>query len=510
VENCGFPRFHSQCLFPVIRLGSKSASLEEGRQAMRFAASWMRRFAKTLPGGSSAWNRAAMLLAALLMAWPAFYNGFPLIYPDSMTYLSDGRVVARALFLRQFSDYYGMRSFFYSLGILPLHWNITLWPVVALQCLLAAFILWLVVRSFAPRQTIPPYLVLVLLLSLFTGMSWYAALIMPDILGPLLYLSIYLLVFARDSLTRAERWTLYPIAWWAITSHATHMMLAAGLCILLALPLIFDRRGFRRRVRPLCEVAAVIALAAAAQMALHSYLYGKPSLNGDRPPFLTARVIADGPGRWYLQKNCNRLKWVLCDHLQELSGDPDQFLWGDDGIYQNLSDDDYNRLMREEIPFVLATFRAYPGEQFSRSAANFRDQLTTFGFEDLDASSWVLDQFAPVLPRARSSYVNSRQARNELPLDVLGSIQLWAVVASLAIIAVFVPLLWRRHSRRITGLGLVIVSMIAANALITGTLSMVEDRLQCRVIWMVPLLAAMCVLDWRAGRKQQPAEPVSR
>jgi len=45
-----------------------------------------------------------------------------------MTYLSDGRVVARALFLHQLSKYYGVRSFFYSLVILPFHWNICPWP----------------------------------------------------------------------------------------------------------------------------------------------------------------------------------------------------------------------------------------------------------------------------------------------------------------------------------------------------------------------------------------------
>ena len=41
----------------------------------------------------------------------------------------------------------------------------------------------------------------------------------------------------------------------------------------------------------------------AAQMALHGYLYGKPTLNGERPPYLMARIVADGPGRWYLEKN---------------------------------------------------------------------------------------------------------------------------------------------------------------------------------------------------------------
>ncbi|MGA3264241.1 MAG: hypothetical protein ABSC47_09375 [Terracidiphilus sp.] len=460
------------------------------------AESRVREFARNVKSRLSLWNGAAVFLGALFMAWPAFYNGFPLLYPDSMTYVDDGRIVARAVFLHQFSNYYGMRSFFYSLGILPLHWNLTLWPVVALQCLLAAFILWLVARSIAPRHTILSYLVLVLLLSLFTGMNWYAVLIMPDILGPLLYLSIYLLVFARETLSRRERISLYPIAWWAVTSHATHLLLAAGMCMILALLLAFDPRAYRRRLLPVLEVAAIVALAAAAQLALHGYLYGKPSLNGNRPPFLTARIIADGPGRWYLEKHCGELKWVICGHLHNLSDDPDNFLWGEDGIYQNASEDESRRLAQEELPFVLATLRAYPREQISRSAANFWGQLATFGFEDLDASSWVLDEFGQVLPRTRSSYEKSLQAQDALPLDLLTSIQFWAVMASLAVMAVFAPLLWRRHSPRIAGLSVVIVSMVIANALVTGPLSMVEERFECRVIWLVPLLAGMCVLDW--------------
>jgi hypothetical protein len=462
----------------------------------------VRDLAQCLKRPSHLWNAVAVFLGALLISWPTFFNRFPLLYPDSMTYIGDGRIVARAIFLHHFSDYYGMRSFFYSLVILPFHWNFTLWPVAALQCLLVACVLWLVVRSFAPRQTILPYLVLVLLLSLFTGMSWYSTLIMPDFLGPLLYLSFYLLVFARETLAPWERIILYLISWWAITSHTTHLLLAAGLCMILALLLAVDRRDFHHRIRPVLEVAAIVALAAASQLALYSYLYGKPSLNGEQLPFLTARIIADGPGRWYLEKHCGELKWAICNHVHNLPGDSDEFLWGADGIYQSATEDEMRRLSQEEIPFVLATLRAYPRQQFSRSAASFWGQLTNFGFDDLDASSWVLDQFATVLPRARSSYVGSLQARSVLPLDLLDSIQNWAVLASLAIITVFVPLLWRRHSPRLIGLSIIIVSIVVANALITGTVSMVEDRFECRVIWLVPLLAAICVLDWQANRKQ--------
>jgi hypothetical protein len=432
------------------------------------------------------------------MLWPAIYNGFPLLYPDSMTYLDDGRIVARAVFLHKRSGYYGMRSFFYSLGILPFHWNLTVWPVVVLQSLLMAYVLWLVMRAVVPRWRLPSYLALMLVLSATTSLSWYVTLVLPDFLGPAVYLCIFLLVFASETLSRLEKASLYLIAWWGITSHATHLLLAAGLWLLLALLTWLQKRPQLAYLRAVGSVGIVLLAAAAAQLALHGYLYGEPSLNGQRPPFLTARVIADGPGRWYLEKHCGEVKWVVCDHLKNLSSDPDNLLWGSDGLWQNLSDQDGKRLMREEMPFVLATLRTYPQEQFSRSAANFWGQLQTFGYDDLDPSSWVLDEFDTVLPAAKQSYMRSRQARNEMPLELFATIQNWTVLVSLALIAVLMPMVsFGRTAGRalLTGLSVVVFATVVANALITGTLSMVEDRLQSRIVWLVPLLAGLLVLE---------------
>lgn len=461
-------------------------------------------------GRNAVWPGAAVLLGALMLSWPAFFNGFPLLYPDSMTYLGDGRVVARALFLHQFADYYGVRSFFYSLGILPWHWNVSPWPIVALQSLLVSFTLWLVVRAFAPRHTVARYLILLVPLSLLTSVSWYAAFIMPDILGPVAYLAIFLLVFARDTLSRVERVALWLIAWWGITSHASHFVLAAGLCLLLLLFAAFEPRTFPKRIRGLGEVAAIVAIAAAAQMALHGYLYGKPSLNGERPPYLMARVIADGPGRWFLQKHCDKMQWAVCGHLQKLSDDPDDLLWATDESTEGGEDSesgiDRERMAKEEMPFVLAAVRAYPREQLQKSAANFWDQLTAFGLYGFDPSKWMLRQFDEVLPRARASYLGSRQARDALPLDMLTDIQWWTIVASLAAILTAIPLLWRRHSSRLPGLAVVVAAIVVANALVTGVLSVVDDRYECRVIWLVPMLAGICVLDWLHQREMRKEE----
>ena len=479
------------------------------------------KFAPKGLGLATAWHCAAVFLGALLLSWPALYNGFPLLYPDSMTYLDDGRIVARAVFLRDFSEYYGMRSLFYSLGILPWHWNINPWPVIYLQCLLVAWAVWLVVRSIAPRQTAPRYLALMVPVSLLTSASWYSAFLMPDILGPVAYLAIYLLAFAREGLSRTERVGLedcprgtarrrlsrtervglYLAAGWGIAAHASHFLLAAGLCVLLVVYAAFERRPFLGRLRVLGEVAAILAVVAGAQMALHGYLYGKPSLNGERPPYLMARVIADGPGRWYLEGHCEKAQWAVCGHLQELSGDSDEFLWGEEGGYEAFSDGERARLKQEEMPLVLATARAYPREQLERSAANFREQLLAFGLYGFDSNPWTLGQFDYVLPKARASYLASRQARDELPLDTVTSIQWWTVLVSLAAMGTAIPLLWRHHSARLAGLSLVIFSMVILNAGVTGVLSVVDDRYGCRMMWLIPLLAGVMGLDWLEERK---------
>ncbi|HWG21976.1 MAG TPA: hypothetical protein VG225_15705 [Terracidiphilus sp.] len=459
------------------------------------------KLAATKKGRISAWPTLEVALAAFFLALPALYNGFPILYPDSMTYLDDGRIVARAVFLHRMSDYYGMRSFFYSLVILPFHWNLTAWPIVALQCLLVAYVIRLVVRALAPDSGAWFYLAMVLLLSLFTTAGWFSSLILPDILGSILYLAIFLLAFAAETLSRAERWSLYLIAWWGITSHATHLVLSTALCLLLVAIMAMQRRPWLRILKITGEIAAIIAVAAASQLALHGYLYGHPSLNGERPPFLMARVIADGPGRWYLEKHCGELNWAICSYVQHLNVDPDHFLWSPDGIWQTASDDQQEQMSHEEMPLVLATLRAYPGAQFQRSAANFWQQLTTFGFDDLGPSSWVLDEFPSVMPASRASYLRGKQAQDAIPLDELTEFQFWVVIGSVGFMAALAPMMLRFRRARLGSLTAVIAFVVICNAAVTGVLSMPEDRLEARVIWMVPFLSGIFAITWLNNRR---------
>jgi hypothetical protein len=445
----------------------------------------------------------AVLVAALLMSWPAVYNGYPLLYPDSMSYLRQGAPVARALFLHRFAGYYGGRSLIYSVGMLPFHWNVTPWPVVLFNALLTAYVLWLVVRSFQPERTSTAYFALVALLSVFTGLGWFVGWIMPDIFGPVLYLAIYLLVFAPETLSRAERRAVVLIAWWSLTSHITHLMLAAGLCVLFVALLAVRRQLTRRTLRPVGTVALIVFFGAAAQMALHTYLYGEPSLNGQRPPFVMARMIADGPGRWYLRKHCPALHVEICHHSRDLPDNVDDFLWSARGIWQSASLAQQEQIRKEETRIVLGTLRAYPREELVVSAGHFWRQLRAFGLYDYDPNPWILAMVDTVLPGARPRYLETRQARETLHEDFFTSVQTGTVVLSLVVIACWAVFLRQYWSPRVIGLATIIGFVVVVNAAVTGVLANVEDRYQARVIWLVPLLAAVLVLTWLDERRRE-------
>jgi hypothetical protein len=445
--------------------------------------------------GRVATHVGAILFAAVVLAWPAFYNRYPLLYPDSISYLGDGANVARALFHQEFSDYYGFRSLIYSLGILPLHWHVTPWPIVAVNALLTSYVLWQLVRALLPERMLLHFLTIVLALSLFTGLGWLVGWIMPDILGPLLYLSVFVLVFASETLGASERVAAAVIAWWGIVSHESHLLLMLGLCPLLLIVLVFQGRSLRQSMRAMRPVAGILLLAVLAQVALNAYLYRELSFSGNRPPYLLARVLADGPGRWYLQKHCGHSVLVICDQLRNVPDDAEEFLWGAHG-WANASPEEQKELGREEMAVVFGALREYPRAELRISAAHFWEQLLSYGVYSYDANAWILESFDAVLPGKAGEYRRSRQAQGKLDEDFFSSVQDWTVIASLVLISLRVIFGRRLWSRRLAGLTVVVTYVLLANAAVTGNFSNLEDRYQARVIWLVPLLSLAFLLTW--------------
>jgi hypothetical protein len=80
-----------------------------------------------------------LILSFPLLLWPAVLNGYPIVFADTGTYLAQA--------IHRFAGW--DRPVFYSVFMLPLHATVTLWPVVVVQAVLAAWILgWSAGRCF--------------------------------------------------------------------------------------------------------------------------------------------------------------------------------------------------------------------------------------------------------------------------------------------------------------------------------------------------------------------------
>ncbi len=394
------------------------------------------------------------LLTLLLLVWPALINRYPLLFPDTLDYLAEGRPILHALFHAHHPAFGGMRSALYSLGIYAFHLNRTPWPILALHAAMVVYIVYLTIRSIRARNALTNTLVILGALSLLTSLSWYISLLMPDILGGPLYLAIYLLAFARSTLTRAEQGIVAALAIFCATSHPTHLLIAIFLCALLAIfKLIATRSTEPQRFAPkLALVTSTIAVAVLLQLTLNARLFDRTSLGGNRPPYLEARLVADGPARLFLQQHCAQLNWLLCRNVAQLPTDDDAFLWSDGGIWPSATPAEQAELRREELPLALATLRAYPRQQLAVSASNAWQQLTGFGLDDFDNNAYMQSNLNSVLPNARAGYDRSLQAHDATPWHPFTITQNLTVLASLAALFVFLPQAIRRRDTPILGL----------------------------------------------------------
>jgi hypothetical protein len=450
------------------------------------------------------------LLAALtlcLLLWPALVNHYPLLFPDSLDYIAEGRPILHALF-HTHPGFAPMRSAIYSLGIYAFHLNRTPWPILALHAAIVIYTVYLVVRSIRRRSAFTTTLLILAVLSVLTSLSWYISMLTPDILGVPLYLAIYLLAFARSTLSRAEQGIVAMLAIFCATSHTTHLLIAILLVALLAVFKLLTLRSQRAKPK-LTLVTTTIAIAALLQLTVNDRLFGRPSLDGSRPPYLEARLIADGPGRLYLQQHCAQLNWILCRSVATLPTNDDDFLWSDGGIWPAATPAEQHELRHEEIPLALATLGTYPRQQLAVSASNAWQQLTGFGLDDFDNNIWMQSQLGRVLPGASAAYSRTLQARDAMPWQPFTLAQNFTVLASLVIILAWLPQMIRRRNTRLLGLAFITVAAVVLNAIVTGALSEVDSRYQARIVWLIPMLASQMFLARRRVPGSQAHSPAA-
>jgi hypothetical protein len=232
----------------------------------------------------------------MMLCSMALFNGYPLIYPDSLSYLEQGKWAWLEWTIGGEYDWVLTRSFVYVFGVLPFHTVLSLWLLVAAQAAATLFLLRVVFRLTLRQRGDLAFALIVAGLCATTCISWYVSAVMPDFLAPLLVLCIYLMCFGWHHLGRAERVAVAVLGLLAIACHTSHLLLAAGLILSCFVMLRFVHGGWSPALRISARPALVFLLATLATIASNRAVIGRWSLTGNHPPFLLGRSIVDGPG----------------------------------------------------------------------------------------------------------------------------------------------------------------------------------------------------------------------
>ncbi len=284
-----------------------------------------------------------------------------------------------------------------------------------------------------------------------------------------------------------------------------------------------DRPQLRTYVR-IAVGAVVIAIAANSIYAAAVRLKTGDPLR--RPPFLMARVMADGPGRAYLRHSCAQgATWVVCPFRNLPLDDSDQILWSakpENGVFNRSGYEDRVLMEKQETDFVIDTFLYDPIGQFAASMRNWGLQLVNFYVDDplrrplvfIVHNYWGHTNLVGLLrgvgPCGQSGELcEPRVQISDLEIldnTLVGACLLGLIAALCQRRALLGAVQGRRLSwddplSRASAVCLFITAAIVINAGVCGAIAGVFARYQSRVVWLLPaetMLLALALVPARS------------
>ena len=412
----------------------------------------------------------------------------------------------------------GARSPYYGMFLWSLHHLGTIWLLAAVQATLLAGCIYALWRLAAPQAPAWTYPAAMAILAIGTPLPLIAGFAVPDALTGVAVLTGFMLLLYGDKINLLWKIAIWCLLAFSFNAHASHMLNALVLT-LLAIGLLL---AFKVEAKLLWQRGALILLAAVAAIAASSvYAVIMHLRTGDdlrSPPFLSIRVIADGPGHTYLKATCPKNpRWAMCKFKDVPPADSNTLMWSDDyklGIFNVSEYPIRDRMEREDIPFALNVIMFDPLGETGAALKNWWLQFFSISLNEvltdpyyyLHDAYWGRSVLRPLILGPGWCGHGPHACKPNFSEDVLRTVHWSFIAAALGFLG------WRlsrtdvRHTfakRNFTDPRtqalLVIVLLVAAtivNAAVCGMISGVFGRYQARIVWMIPLAAMLTYVAW--------------
>jgi hypothetical protein len=436
---------------------------------------------------------ALIILGGIALCWIAFKNRYPIVYPDTGTYLYSGwdkyvptdRPIGYGLFVKATS----LRE--------------SLWFTILFQGIMTSYAIWLFIRSFVSRIAIRKFVFVtsVGLLCFATGLPIKTGIIVPDIFTPVGLLFAAVLLLRTQEISRLHIVIAVVGVVTACCVHHSNVYILILLLVFTALMKWRKRASFNlvawRRIIFCAALIPVWWLTAG----LINYTYSDKffvSRNGDI--FLAGHFIHDGTMRKFLCSECEKNPhYIMCEYKDSLAGL--DFLWdyNRSPLYKYGGWDNSKGVFGVICKDIITTPKMWPWlvhRALGQSAEQFFSFQLNGWFESPRCDEW-----SPATTGVKKFYANefnqygyTEQYGSALLYEDQNRRQNWLLFFSVAAIILFL-FGYKKEFPRIVQLIIFMLFAMYCNALICGAISIINPRYQSRVVWLLPLLAIVVLAE---------------
>ena len=348
-----------------------------------------------------------------------------------------------------------------------------------------------------------------------TPVSFFISVLMPDVFAGFLILSLVITIGFWESLKYRDRVILSCIILYSTLTHTSHQLLLIWIVAIVAMISLLVERNAKTHRQLRNSIAVLFALSIVGIFGELAFSYGvRHTIGADpiRPPFLMARMIADGPGYRFLEENCAKKPYAVCKYIDRLPVSDGDFLWSDsptNGVFRVADLPTRRALSSEQTSFAIDVFRFDPVGVIASATRDFVRQFFKITLDSFFLNEEALKGFATSLPASYfDAMTQSRIATRDRLLQILATFYFLTYLMSLvALLLISVSLYWTRSKRsrqvspppKWTPIFTLVALAIVSNAAICGILSGPASRYQTRVSW-IPLF----ILGLIAAQHWQP------
>ncbi len=466
---------------------------------------------------------AAWVFAALLaMSSVLILNGRPLFYYDTVGYVDQGQTALEKLGLLDRPDAEqaeagqaeggakvrtidGSRSVFYSilagvanqLGLFEAILAVNVGALLAATWLLAGIIH----RTVAPLRSRAGLSSLPLIVASLGALPFYAAYLMPDLMTPVMILAFATLAAFHRVMQKGELAAAFLLGSLALISHLSNLGVGALMVLGVAMVSMAQSRA-RWWLAPLI-VAAVVGVGFAQQAALRLAAEKADGASVVIKPFITARLIADGPGFEWLQSHCPDAAVPTCSLWTALQKSDDPYRLTAShivfetserlGSFRLMSDVEQKAVADAQVAFFKTVLRDRPVAVTLALLRNTLKQSTMMNIDMTLPSDQIIAQNISV-----TGAISGPLSHGRLTADLgwVGDVvqgQGIVYVGSLAVVMTLL-LLPGAVAPSMRAFAVAIVLGLLANAFVCGAISQPATRYGARVIWLLPMLAGLMLM----------------